>query len=164
MRRFVLAGYCLAMLLPLAVSAAVTPKPLIAGNLLGTYSCSGKDVTGHALSGRIGWTYADGTALMFFARLQPRRMITFIDETWELESPDTGYVAHPNPNSLDTAMWRSAGWRNGKLGWARMAAQSMMSRQFTVVPGGVTFAVATAGDEAKSIGYRVRCKRLPKGG
>jgi hypothetical protein len=159
MRRPIVASFVLAILFPIAAVAADGPKPLIGGNLLGTYTCAGKAVSGRPVTGKIGWTYADGTALMFFARLEPSGMNTFIDETWSLESPDTGYIAQPNPNSKDKAMYRSGGWKNGKLDWQRMAAGSMLYREIALVPGGVRFAVNEAGGNPMKAGYTVRCKR-----
>ena len=118
MRRLALTGCFLSMLLPVTASAADRQKSLVGSDMLGTYTCSAcKDVTGHADAGcgKIGWTYAGGAVLMFFARLAPTKPVTFIDETWTLESPDTGYIAGPNPNSKDMAMYRSGTVRCNRM-------------------------------------------------
>jgi hypothetical protein len=155
------------LIFALVAAALATPaaaKPVIVPSaLLGTYACHGTDVRGRPVTGRLGFTYADGTEPMFFARLTPKKPVTFIDETWAYESADTGFTASPNPNSLDSAMYRSGGWKNGKITWVRMAAESTLSRTIEQIPGGVRLTVKTAGAEAKSIGYTVRCKRLPNG-
>lgn len=154
--------WCVVLTLALSLlPASAAPNHLsIANPLYGSWTCHGKNVRGEAVSGMIGWTYAkSGGEVLFFAHLKPKSAIGTIDEAWLPDSQTGGWMTDPRPGTGDSAIFRSDGWRGIKLVWARMAAQSTLSREFTTLPGALRFAVVTRGADAKKVGFTLSCQR-----
>jgi hypothetical protein len=134
------------------------------GALVGVWSCTGS-YAGKPVTATMRWYHLeDGTLWNTLHPAHPtpagKAHATIVEAwQWDAEPDGSRWLTAPDPSSSDQATFSSPGLVGHTMTWVRQAAQSTMSRTFTLsAPDRLSFVERYAGTPAHLI-YSLSCKR-----